>query len=594
MTHLKSLIVLASTATSLAFAGSLVKVEGQAGAYQLIKDSKPYFVMGAGGGGPKDLLKALGGNSFRTWGSDDAAQQLDEAQKLGLTVTIGHWLGHQQHGFNYGDPAALARQKEDVRKTVLKHKDHPALLMWALGNEMEMNCSKEEAMWNHINDLALMVKSLDPHHPVMTVIAEIPDAKVQSLHRLCPAIDVVGINTYGGAASIPERWRKAGGTKPYIITEFGPPGQWEVKKNAFGCPPEMTSTEKGKFYGEVYRKVTAADKGKLCLGLYAFTWGYKVEATPTWYGLLLPDNSKLAATEAMQECWGESKVGNRVPCIEKLEVSKDVLASEGETFTASTSASDPDNDPLTWKWILMQEAAHYDVTGVGEPTPPGFADAIISGQGTPKVTVKPPGGGKYRLYAYVFDGKKNAAYANCAIQGAGAEIKAKPAQVKFPCAVFASGEPERWIASGYMGNHGAIKMELGCTEKPHSGATCIKVSYNASDNWAGVMWQHPANDWGKQAGGFNLEGATMLVFWARGETGGEKVSFAIGGLTNTEFSDSAQAELKDVVLKNVWTRYRIPLDGRDMQCIKTGFKWVIGNPGKPIAFYLDDIYYTQD
>ena len=48
------------------------------------------------------------------------------------------------------------------------------------------------------------------------------------------------------------------------------------------------------------------------------------------------------------------------------------------------------------------------------------------------------------------------------------------------------------------------------------------------------------------------------------------------------------------MLKNVWTRYRIPLDGRDMQCIKTGFKWVIANPGKPITFYLDDIYYTQD
>ena len=260
MGSLHQILLFATTSASLVFAGSIVQVEGKAGAYQLVKDGKPYFVMGAGGDGPKDLLKALGGNSFRTWGSDDAAKQLDEAQKQGLTVTIGHWLGHQAHGFNYGDPAALARQKEDVRKTVLKHKDHPALLMWALGNEMEMNCSNEEAMWNHINDLALMVKSLDPQHPVMTVIAEIPDAKVQSLLRLCPAIDIVGINTYGGAASIPERWRKAGGTKPYIITEFGPPGQWEVKKNAFGCPPELTSTEKGKFYADVYRKVTTEDK----------------------------------------------------------------------------------------------------------------------------------------------------------------------------------------------------------------------------------------------------------------------------------------------------------------------------------------------
>ena len=45
----------------------------------------------------------------------------------------------------------------------------------------------------------------------MTVIAELGGEKVKNLHRLCPDIDIVGINSYGGAASVPQRYRKAGG-----------------------------------------------------------------------------------------------------------------------------------------------------------------------------------------------------------------------------------------------------------------------------------------------------------------------------------------------------------------------------------------------
>ena len=194
----------------------------------------------------------------------------------------------------------------------------------------------------------------------------------------------------------------------------------------------------------------------------------------------------------------------------------------------------------------------------------------------------------------MFDGKGSAAYANHAVQGAGAEAFASKAPQKLPCAVYADGAPEMWYASGYMGNTGAIQMDLASRENPHSGATCLKVSYGATDNWGGVLWQHPANDWGEQDGGFNLEGAGMLVFWARGEQGGEKVSFKVGAIEKAKHSDTAFAELKDVVLKKAWTRYRIPLDGRDMSRVKTGFGWVVAHPGNPMTFYLDDIEYTAD
>src|SRR5205085_7801376 len=128
-----------------------------------------------------------------------------------------------------------------------------AVLLWGLGNEMEgYENGDNAAMWSHVNSLAAMVHSLDPNHPTMTVNAEIGGDRVKNLNRLCPEIDVYGINSYGGAPSIPERYAKAGGTKPYLLTEYGAPGSWEVSKTPWGAPLEPTSTEKAALLRNAY------------------------------------------------------------------------------------------------------------------------------------------------------------------------------------------------------------------------------------------------------------------------------------------------------------------------------------------------------
>ena len=47
-------------------------------------------------------------------------------------------------------------------------------------------------------------------------------------------------------------------------------------------------------------------------------------------------------------------------------------------------------------------------------------------------------------------------------------------------------------------------------------------------------------------------------------------------------------------MEKEWTRYRIALDGKDLTQIKTGFGFSLVSSGDPIAFYLDDIVYTED
>ena len=580
----------AVSAAALA-AGSVVTIEGTEGAWRLVRNGKPYFIRGGGGGGSKALLKEIGGNSFRTWGADRAKAELDEAAKFGHTVILGFWLGHHNHGFSYLDKVALERTERDVLATVAKIKDHPALLCYALGNEMELGEPHPKEMWTFINSLAKKVREADPNHPVGTVVADMWKDKADDINTYAPDLQYIGINSYGGALTVGKRWQELGGKVPYILTEYGPMGANECGVAPNGLPVEWTSTRKADWYREVYEKTILAEQGKWCLGGYVFTWGHKNEVSPTWFGTMLPDGTKLEVVATLAKIWGKD-IANKCPRIEEVKVSKDAPA-EGETIEASVSAKDPEGDKLTWKWTLVDEASYYGEAGLGLAMPEGWDESIVAGQGTTSVKVKLPGGGKYRLYAYCFDGKGNAAYANYPLLGQGPKPKKAlpPAPTPFP--VYRDGAHGVWYASGYMGNNGALRLDEKCDEKPHSGETCLKVEYSANDNWAGVFWQSPANDWGDRAGGANLSKSSMLVFWARGEKGGEKVSFFMGGLKDKAFSDTANRKLENVTLKKEWTRYRIPLDGEDLSYIKTGFGFNFGGQGRPFAFYLDDIEYVN-
>ena len=580
-------------ALALHGAGSVARIEGSAGAWHLTFNGKPYFIKGGGGGGSKALLKEIGGNSFRTWGADKAKSELDEAQKFGHTVMLGFWLGHHNHGFSYLDKAALERTEREVLETVAQIKDHPALLCYALGNEMELGEPNPKEMWQFINRLAKKVKAADPNHPVGTVVADMWKDKADAINQYAPELQYMGLNSYGGATSVGRRWRELGGKIPYILTEYGPKGANECGKAPNGLPLEWTSTYKADWYREVYEKTILAEKGKWCLGGYVFTWGHKNEGSPTWFGTMLPDGTKLEVVATLAKFWG-GKVANRCPRIEEVKVSKDA-PGEGETVSASVSAKDLDGDKLKWQWTLIDEASYYGEAGLGLAMPQGWDEAIVAGQGTNKVKVKLPGGGNYRLYAYCFDGKGNAAYANWPMIGKGPKPKKELRAAAMPYPVYRDGATGPWYVSGYMGNTGAMKVDDKCAEKPHSGETCMKIEYSANDNWAGIFWQSPAGDWGDKPGGVNLSKASTLVFWARGEKGGEKVSFFMGGIGKDKpFHDTANRKLENVVLKKSWTRYRITLDGEDLSQIKTGFGFNFGGQGKPFAFYLDDIEYVGD
>lgn len=555
---------------------------------KLLRAGEPYAIKGAGGSTSLELLAASGANSIRTWGVDnveETRQLLDEAHSHGLTVCLGIWLGQVRQGFNYQDYDTSVEQFESVLSAVREFKDHPAVLMWGIGNEMEAPDDGENAaLWLHINQLAREVKAIDPNHPTITVIAELGGRKIEAMDRFCPDIDIIGVNTYGGASTLFKRYH---GERPVVVTEFGPPGFWEVPKNSFGSVNEWTSGEKGEFYADAYREFSADPR---CLGSYAFIWGAKEEASSTWFGMLLPSGERLAAADAMTELWSGAPPENRVPVIEKLELTSKAEVKPGEEITASLGVSDPEGDPLRVEWLLAEDPQNYGGGGDFQAKPMEFPDAVVESDSENVKVVMPANGGTYRLYAYVFDNAGGAAVGNLSVKVDGPRMARPGIDSKLPLVIYSEpGQPEPFAPSGYMGSTDAIKQTLDFTENPHTGKHCLKVEFSATEGWGGVIWQNPPNDWGDRPGGYNLTGAQRLTFMARGSKGGERVNFAFGVIEpDKPFHDTARLNM-EVTLGQEWRRFALPLTGNDLTRIKSGFVWVVEAAEEPIVFFLDDV-----
>jgi hypothetical protein len=391
-----------------------VQVEKTADGFALFRAGKPYFIKGAGGTSRMDRLKAYGGNSIRTWGTGDGDKILKQAEQLGLTVTMGLDVARERHGFNYDDADAVKKQLEELRKEVRKYKDYPALLIWGIGNELNLDY-KNPKVWDAVNDIAKMIHEEDPNHPATTMLAGINPREINHIKTRCPDLDLLSVQVYGGLAKVPEQLISTGWNRPYMVTEWGPTGHWECPVTPWKAPVEETSSEKATVYKTRYEAAIAKDKK--CLGSYVFLWGQKQERTPTWYGLFTEAGEESEVVDVMQYEWTGKWPSNRAPHLSSFTLAgKKVLdfiyLSPGKTYPAVVSVTDPDEDKLTARWELLPEATDLSQGGDRESRPksiPGLLKASGLKNGELTAPEKP---GAYRLFVYVSDGNNNVATAN--------------------------------------------------------------------------------------------------------------------------------------------------------------------------------------
>ncbi|MDD5354655.1 MAG: FG-GAP-like repeat-containing protein, partial [bacterium] len=200
---------------------------------------------------------------------------LDEAYKNGLKVIM------IVDGFNAN--SALAQ------KIVATYKNHPAILMWMLGNEFNYNFNDQELyMWRYdtfqeactaVNDIAYWIKNNDSNHPVVACLGE-PHYPSYEVYKAGVAnltdIDIIGENSYRGRSfgNVYEMYADTvTWTKPIFFSEYGVDA-WRYNTDSTKEFEDIASQKEGEAWqwDEIHSRLSANNSNDMLLGSCLFEW----------------------------------------------------------------------------------------------------------------------------------------------------------------------------------------------------------------------------------------------------------------------------------------------------------------------------------
>ena len=208
------------------------------GRWMLYVNLQPFYIKGAGHGirFDQEKLASHGANSFRTWstdnGRDTGKQVLDRALTNGLMVAMGLDLDHERRGFDYSDTNMVAKQLALLKSQVLEYRNHPALLVWVVGNEL--NFEKNPKVWDAVNDLSRMIHELDPNHPTTTTLAGFNQGTVNLVKTRAPDLDFISFQMYSDIINLPRYLREAAWDKPLHCHGMGRDRALGVRQDRVG------------------------------------------------------------------------------------------------------------------------------------------------------------------------------------------------------------------------------------------------------------------------------------------------------------------------------------------------------------------------
>jgi hypothetical protein len=578
-------------------------VEEINGKWTFLVEGKPFEVKGATFGYDKDVLnydkyfqelKSLGVNTVRTWGTpDNALELLDAADAYGIKVMLGIWMRHGRAGmeaddsFDYlNDTKGKEAMYENAINIVSTYKNHPAILTWGVGNEVYLNTTTDYekiAYSKLLERICFQIKEVDKNHPITSV--EAWTFGVDWWLKYVPSIDIYGINTYGiGANVLPEELAKKGVDKPYVITEFGVRGEWEIKEDKNGVKPEPSDREKYEVIVKGYNDWVKPKPN--CLGVYVFHYANESSFVAPW---LLTHFRGMRRPQywAIREAYTGKKPDNYVPIITLFQL-QDAPVKSGTWVPVKLEASDNEEEELDVNFYYNQRTGSRKRRDqlIALDTRGNFSEGF-------EIKLPSENGG-IKIYAMVNDSFQNVGIATTSI----AVIDKKAEQRKFlvpraelPFYVYKDNENLPYVLSAYMGNYEFIEVDLGNFETVKEGKTAIKISFKGRDQWYGVGFVDPANDWGDVLGGYNISGAKTFSFWAKASHNNLKVTIGFGLIEGDKpFPDSSK-ELVEVSLTNTWEKYTIKTKKLDLSCIRSGFVLFFSGGGMSHNIYLDDIVF---
>lgn len=571
--------------------------------WSLFVDEKPFDIKGATFGYDKEVdnydtyfkdLQFLGVNTIRTWATGkNTLQLLDAAQAHGMKVMMGIWMRHGRPGmedddsFNYlKDEDGKQAMYDNAIEVVKKYKDHPAVLTWGIGNEVYLNMAtdpEKEAYSKLLEKICSEIKKLDSKHPITSV--EAWTFGLDWWQKYVPSLDIYGLNSYGpGAGQLQGELDKRGIDKPYILTEFGVTGEWDIKQEKNGVKVEPTDQQKYNAIAQGYQNWIKNKPS--CLGVYVFHFSSGNDFASPWL-LMRHRGMNRPQYWATREAYTGKKPVNYVPKIKKFELP--LSEAKSKTWVPiSLEVEDAENDKLDISFYYNQRTGSRKRRN--QLLPLIFEGNINDGY---KVQI-PELNGPVKIYVNVAD-----SYDNVGIASTGIVVKDKKAKKKkylvpkasLPFYVYQENKDVPYAASGYMGDYKAMSVDLDHKEDVHSGKTAIRISYKEKGGWYGIAFQDPANDWGNILGGYDISGAKTFSFWAKANAWDVKATIGFGLIDKDKpFPDTAKKSMS-VIIDKQWKRYTINIRRADLSCIRSGFVLFSNGNGSPYEIYIDDIVF---
>jgi len=269
-------------------------------------------------------------------------------------------------------------------------------------------------VYDAVNEISRMIHEIDPNHPTTTTMAGIGKREVDYIEENCTDIDFLCIQMYGDIVNLQKRISDAGWEGPYMVTEWGATGHWEVARTEWDVAIEQTSREKAEAFLERYKIAIESDPVN-CMGSYVFIWAQKQERTPTWYGMFLANGNVTETVDAMQYLWKGAWPENRCPSLESFILDDqtaydNIKLKVGEKYTASVVATDHENDPITYRWEILPESTDLGTGGDYESRPQTLLSMEVE-QAEIEMDA-PMNPGAYRLFVYATDNGGRSATAN--------------------------------------------------------------------------------------------------------------------------------------------------------------------------------------
>ena len=389
---------------------SVVSVSGTQGNWQLLVNGSPYQVKGVTWGPTTASalaympeLQSMGVNTVRTWGTDATTEPLlDAASAYGLKVINGFWLSQSEDYLN--DTAYKSSTLTTIEQWVTTYKNNPGVLMWDVGNEVLLNLqntftgtqleAERNAYAQYVDQIAVAIHSIDPYHPVTSTDAWTgawPYYKANS-----PDLDLYAVNAYGSACNVKQDWINGAYNKPYIVTESGPAGEWEVPNDANGVPLEDTDVQSAQGYATAWNCIVGHTG--VALGATLFNYGIENDFGGVWFNLITGHWRRLGDYTVAQLYGGHINSANTPPVISNMALSATSVATNGQ-LTVSANVTDPNGDLLRYHLMLTSK---YIDAGTG------LLNANFTQTGPTTFQVTPPNElGTWKVYLYVYDGQDN-------------------------------------------------------------------------------------------------------------------------------------------------------------------------------------------